>query len=84
MHFKRSFKLLQSQKKRNVKCRSSFGKSLVRPTRFELVAFCFGGKRSIQAELRAHCCRPFGYSLLYHHTHDSGPYKNQDRCHLSP
>ncbi len=26
---------------------------LVRPIRFELMAFCFGGKRSIQAELRA-------------------------------
>ncbi len=32
----------------------SIGFKLVRPVRFELTAFCSGGKRSIQAELRAH------------------------------
>ena len=32
---------------------AEFCTEVVRPTRFELVAFCFGGTRSIQAELRA-------------------------------
>ena len=29
------------------------GRKVVRPVRFELTTFCSGGKRSIQAELRA-------------------------------
>ena len=38
---------------------------MVRPTRFELVAFCFGGKRSIQAELRARLNQVYYFAALF-------------------
>jgi hypothetical protein len=38
----------------SMKAKDLLSNKLVRPVRFELTAFCSGGKRSIQAELRAH------------------------------
>jgi hypothetical protein len=41
-------------KAKPMKAQTLTSEKLVRPVRFELTAFCSGGKRSIQAELRAH------------------------------